>query len=408
MADDSIEKIDGGITAPLGFLAAGVRCGIKSSGEDLAVIFTPSVAVAEAMFTTNQICAAPVEISRKRIRQRAARAIVVNAGIANACTGSRGLKDAVQMTELTAEGLGIFHKEVLVASTGIIGHPLDMEKIETGIQLACQNLGSNTNDAVARAIMTTDTVPKSAARRIYLGKQRIPVTLGGVAKGSGMIHPNMATLLVFLTTDAAIEAKYLRKALKSAVQDSFNLLTVDGDTSTNDSVFILANGQADNRVIDDKDSEDFEQFTLALKDLCVDLARQLAADGEGATCLVRVEVEGAASKKEARIVARSIASSNLVKAAVFGRDPNWGRILCSAGYSGARLDPEKINLWIGDVQVVSYGCPLFDFDMERAKQALKEKEVIIRVALGLGHSSATAFTCDLTYDYVKINAEYHT
>ena len=408
MNDPSIFRTSGGVTAPQGFTAAGVRCGLKSGSEDLAVIYTALPATAAALFTRNRICAAPIVISRKHLRHKEFHAIVVNAGNANACTGHQGLKDALEMTELTAHCLGLRPREVLVASTGIIGRKMDMDKIRQGIKEACKVLSSEGNESCSRAILTTDLQPKTAARMFYLGKKEIPAIIGGIAKGSGMIHPNMATMLAFLTTDVNIEHKCLNKALKIAVDKTFNMITVDGDTSTNDSVFILANGKAGTPLIEDKKTEEFEIFSTALGEVCLDLARQIAADGEGATCLVRVEVEGALSKRDAKAVAKSIASSNLVKTAIFGRDPNWGRILCAVGYSGAKINPDKVSLWIGSEQVVERGCPLHDFNRETASAALKEKEVLIRVSLGQGKSTATAYTCDLTYDYIRINAEYHT
>jgi len=409
MSVSSIRKVKGGVTAARGFKAAGVRCGLKSKGKDLAVIYSEGEAEAAGVFTTNRFAAAPVRLCRRRLqRQTCAQSIVVNAGNANACTGERGDADAAAMAEQTASHLGLPPAEVLVASTGIIGVPMDRKKIERGIAAACRSLSRKGNDSAARAIMTTDLVPKQAARKLLLGRRRIPVLLGGIAKGSGMIHPNLATMLAFLTTDAAIDAKCLRRALRAAVEDSFNMMTVDGDTSTNDTVLLLANGQAGNRRITNPRSPDYEQFLSALKDLCQDLAIQIARDGEGATRLIRVVVEGARSREAARVVAKSVAGSNLVKTAVFGGDPNWGRIICAVGYSGVPIRPERVSLWIGRTLIVRGGQPRRQATAEAARKALAGKEVCLRIALGQGKASATAWTCDLTYDYIRINAEYHT
>lgn len=401
-------RMRGGVTAPKGFLATGVRCGLKTKGEDFALIFSDLPATAAGVFTRNQICAAPILVCRDHLKRGPIRAIAINAGCANACTGEQGLADARSMAALTAAPFGIPASQVLVASTGVIGKRLDMEKIRQGIQNAAPQLSPTGSDAAARAIMTTDLAPKTSALRTRLSEENTTIILGGMAKGSGMIHPNMATMLAFVTTDAAISARCLRKALQEAVNDTFNMITVDGDTSTNDSLIVLANGRAGNRPIDDLSSRGFREFTKALTDVCRDLAIQIAKDGEGATRLVRIEVEQARSEKEARIVAKSIAGSNLVKTAIFGGDPNWGRILCAAGYAEAKVDPERANLWLGRYAVVQNGQPRRDYDARKAAKEFQKKEVLIRVRLGLGEGNATAWTCDFSYDYVRINAEYHT
>ncbi len=409
MRMSSIRKVKGGVTAAKGFTAAGVRCGLKSKGRDLAVLSSQSPAVAAGVFTTNRFAAAPVRLCRQRLRRcTQVRAVVVNAGNANACTGDQGEADAAAMAQRTASQLGLTPAEVLVASTGIIGTPLDMRKVNRGIAAACRALSRKGSDSAAQAIMTTDLVPKQAARKLVLGRKKTTVVLGGMAKGSGMIHPNLATMLAFLTTDAAIDSRCLRHALRAAANESFNMMTVDGDTSTNDTVLLLANGQAGNARITNPRSPDYELFFCALKDLCQDLAIQIARDGEGATRLIRIAVEGARSRRDARAVAKSVAGSNLVKTAVFGGDPNWGRILCAVGYSGVTIDPGRVSLWIGPAPIVRDGQPLPGDAARAAPKAMKAREVCIRIALGQGKASVTAWTCDLSYDYVRINAEYHT
>ncbi len=408
MTETRVSRIKGGVTAPKGFLAAGVRCGLKTKGEDFALIFSEVPAAAAGVFTRNQVCAAPVLVCREHLKRGCIRAIAVNAGCANACTGDQGMKNAHCMAESTAAPLGISPAQVLIASTGVIGKQLDMEKIRQGSRNAALQLSKAGGASAAKAIMTTDLVAKTAARRFRLSEEKVSITLGGMTKGSGMIHPNLATMLAFVTTDAAITARCLRKALQEAVNDTFNMITVDGDTSTNDSLIVLANGMAGNRTIADPASKGYREFTEALTDLCRDLAVQIARDGEGATRLVRIEVEQARSEKEARIIAKSIAGSNLVKTAIFGGDPNWGRILCAAGYADAKVDPERANLWLGRYAVVRNGQPRRDYDARKAAKEVQKKEVLIRVSLGLGKGNATAWTCDFSYDYVRINAEYHT
>ncbi|MCC6446661.1 MAG: bifunctional glutamate N-acetyltransferase/amino-acid acetyltransferase ArgJ [Armatimonadetes bacterium] len=402
--NSAFHEVTGGVLAPAGFAAAGVRAGIKRQGRDIALIVSEVPATAAAIFTTNRAQAAPVQVSRETAAGGRARAIVANSGNANACTGEGGLEDARRMAAITAEQAGIDPGEVLVASTGVIGHRLPMEKIASGIAEAARHLGRENAEAVAEAIMTTDTFAKSAAVAFEVGGRT--VTVGGIAKGAGMICPQMATMFCFVTTDLAISAPMLRSALRKAADQSFNCLTVDGDMSTNDTMFILANGQAGNPAIEAEGPE-MESFQTALDDVCLKLARMMARDGEGATKLVVVEVEGAADNREARQAAMTIANSPLVKTALFGCDPNWGRVVAAAGRAGIAFEVEKTTVRFGPVTVMEKGTPLA-FDAEAARAYLDKEEVALRVEMGLGAGRATVYTCDLTYDYIKVNAEYHT
>lgn len=396
--------IAGGVTAARGFRAAGVRCGIKQKGLDLAVIYSVSQCSAAGVFTTNAFKAASVVANIARLKFGRGQAIVVNSGNANACTGERGLRDVRSICELAANLLGIAEGDVLNASTGIIGVPLPMDKIEAGIRDAVAALCESGGDAAAQAIMTTDTRPKISAYEFEIGGKT--VRIGGMCKGAGMICPNLATMLCFVTTDARISAGPLGKALVSSVERSFNCLTVDGDMSTNDTVIVLANGQSECTEIAENTPE-YELFEQALARVCLDLAIQCARDGEGATKYVEVRVINAATYAEAKAVAMTIANSPLVKTAIFGEDPNWGRVLCAAGRSGAMVVPEKTSLYFGDVKIVENGEPL-NLDADAARRPMLEHDLVITVDLGVGAASATAFTCDFSYDYVKINAEYHT
>lgn len=403
------EIIPGGVTAPRGFRAAGVYAGLKKANrgkKDLALIVSDTLATAAAVYTTNKVQAAPLKVTREHLASGRARAIVVNSGNANACTGEQGLKDAWRMAEITAEVLGCRPQEVVVASTGVIGVPLPMDKIEAGIRQAAQELSKEGSRAAAEAILTTDLRVKEIALRFSIRGR--PVVIGGIAKGSGMIHPNLATMLAFLTTDASLDSEQLKKALSLAVDNTFNLITVDGDTSTNDMVVALANGQSG---VGPASEEEYRLFTSALEYACRYLARLIARDGEGATRLIEVEVRGAHTFMDARKIARAIASSNLVKSAVFGADANWGRILCAAGYAGAELDPERVDIFIesaiGREQLAARGKP-YSFDEAKASAILAAEEVRIIVDLNLGTATAVAYGCDLTYDYVKINASYRT
>lgn len=401
-----INIIDPMITAPKGFKAAGVKAGIKKSGkEDLAVVYSTVPAAGAAVFTTNVMAAAPVIVSRRNIEGGKIAAFVVNSGCANACTGEQGLKNAEAMAEKTAVLLDIPANEVIVASTGIIGVNLPIDKVEKGIEKAVAALSVDGHNSARHAIMTTDTFPKSVAIDFKFGDTKI--TIAGMAKGSGMIHPNMATMLGFVTTDAAITPELLKKALTDAVNVSFNMITVDGDTSTNDMVAIMANGLAGNKLIDNPEMPEYINFSLALKELCIALAKMVARDGEGATKFLEVNVKGATSFADAKKAAMAIAKSPLVKTAFFGQDPNWGRIICAVGYSEANVIPEKTSLYIGNVKVVDGGLPL-NIDEEALRTVMSEHDIVVTVDLGMGEEKATVWTCDFSYEYVKINGEYHT
>lgn len=402
-----LTKIAGGITAPQGFKAAGVHAGIKKNGnEDVGLIYSTVPAAGAAMFTTNKMAAAPVQVSRQAIERGAARAIIVNSGCANACTGEQGLKDAQVMALETAKALNIDACEVLVASTGVIGVPLPMDKVKAGITQAAAALSENGHEAALAAIMTTDTFKKSCAYEFKLDGKTCKIA--GIAKGAGMIHPNMATMLSFITTDAAIAPAILKKALSEAVELSFNMISVDGDTSTNDMVTVLANGQGGNELITSTDSPAYQEFYAALKVVCTELAQLIVRDGEGATKFLEINVTGAGSFADAKLAAMAIAKSPLVKTAFFGQDPNWGRILCAVGYSGAKSEPEKTSLDIGGLTIVSNGQGAAGFDTDKLKEVMAAKDIAITVSLGMGEASATVWTCDFSYEYVKINGEYTT
>lgn len=401
-----LKEIQGGITAPKGYKASGIKAGIKKSGkEDLAIIYSTQTANGAAVFTTNKMAAAPVIVSKRAIAKGKATAIVVNAGCANACTGQQGMVDAQAMVHMTARLLNLPEEEVLVASTGIIGVTLPMGKVAEGIKVAVENLSVEGAVNAQNAIMTTDTFPKSCAYEFDL--LGVPVRIAGIAKGSGMIHPNMATMLGFITTDAAVASEVLQAALTKAVNVSFNMISVDGDTSTNDMTSVMANGAAGNPLIDNIDSEAGKVFTQALTEVCTYLAKQIARDGEGATKFLEVQVKGAVDFADAKKVAMSIAKSPLVKTAFFGQDPNWGRILCAAGYSEAAVEPEKTSLTIGDITIVKEGLGAA-YDEQALRKIMSAHDIVVTVELGLGSGEATVWTCDFSYEYVKINGEYHT
>lgn len=394
------------IAAPKGFWAGTAACGLKKrGGEDLAIIFSERPAVAAAVFTQNLVVAAPVLVSREHLRHKTHRAIVVNSGGANACTGDGGLADARQMAELVAEYFNCDEREVLVSSTGVIGVRLDMMKIESGVRAATAELSRERGWNVAEAIMTTDTRPKRVSKRIKIGGKL--VTIAGVAKGSGMIHPNMATLLSFVTTDAAISKSALGAALKHAVDHSFNRVTVDGDSSTNDMLVALANGAAENETISKPSGEAFDAFSKALTDVCRVLAIEVARDGEGASKLITIHVRHAPNKRDAEKIAVTIATSPLVKTAISGADANWGRILAAAGRSGAKFDVSKVEIRIGNLVVARHGQGL-QFSEERAMEILKRDEVTITVDLHQGDAEITEWTCDMTEGYIRINADYRS
>lgn len=399
-----MQWIEGGVTAPGGFLASGVAAGVKKTKKDLALLVSTVPAAAAGVFTTNRVKAAPLLVTAARLEKGVAQAVVVNSGNANACNGPEGYADALAMGRAVAQALNLPEELVLVSSTGVIGQRLPLEKIEAALPAAAAALDAGGHLAAAEAILTTDTVVKEAAVRFSLGGSTC--TVGGMAKGSGMIHPNMATMLAFLTTDVAIRPELLRRALKEAVDASFNMITVDGDTSTNDMAVVLANGRAQNPEIN-ADGPDYAAFAAALTAVAVELAKKVARDGEGASRLIEVRVKGARSDADARLAARAIAASNLVKAAVFGRDANWGRILCAAGYSGAVFDPEKVDIFLGAEQVAADGAGLA-FSEERASAELERDPAVVTVDFKEGEGTAVAWGCDLTYDYVRINASYRT
>jgi glutamate N-acetyltransferase/amino-acid N-acetyltransferase len=403
----------GALTRVPGFRAAGVACGLKESGQsDLAVVACERPATAAGMFTTNAFKAAPVLYDQALLSRShsAIQSVVINAGNANACTGEQGLRDAEEMARLAEAALGLPAGSVLVMSTGVIGHPMPMEKVAAGIRAAAGALSPAGGADAARAIMTTDLVPKEAFAQVEIGGRLI--SMGGMAKGSGMIHPSLAlpgphaTMLSLIVTDAAVSPKALNAALERAVSASFHRITIDGDTSTNDTLLLLASGGAGNPPLE-LASDGYAAFERALTGVCVSLAKQIARDGEGATRLVEIVVQGAASEAEAEQAAKTVATSSLVKTAVFGADPNWGRVLAAIGRSGIQVDPARVGLWLGQVQLVAGGEPI-PFDAAAAQAALQAPEVCFTADLGLGPGQATVWTCDLSYRYVEINAEYHT
>jgi glutamate N-acetyltransferase / amino-acid N-acetyltransferase len=403
----NIEVIDtGSVTSPKGFLAGATYAGIKTKTKDvldLAILYSEATCSAAAVFTTNKIQAAPVIIDRKKISETGqARGIIVNSGCANACTGEQGMQDVETTAKLAAQNLGVSAAEMLVASTGVIGVPLPMDKIKSGLSRIV--LTGNDGHNFTRAIMTTDTRPKEIAVKVK--SEPADFIIGGTAKGAGMIHPNMATMLGFITTDAAVDREFLQSCLQETVDASFNLVTVDGDTSTNDTVILLANGLARNGLINSNSSQAAD-FKKALEQVCVYLAKSIAHDGEGATRLIEVIVNGAHTLSDARIAARTIASSPLVKTAVHGCDPNWGRIIAAAGRSGARLNQDRADVYIGDMCLLKAGRPL-TFDKKAATNILNCQEVSLRVDFNLGDFCATAWGCDLSEEYVVINSEYTT
>lgn len=407
--------IEGGVCAPAGFLASGVLAGIKKNSvkKDLALVFSERDCCAAGMFTKNVVKAEPVLITRGRVSpdnpcSRQIRGIVANSGNANACTGEEGRRNALRMTDSVEKELKVPAGSVLVCSTGVIGQQLNIEAVEKAVPSLVAGLGKNGNADARVAIMTTDTVYKECAVEFEIKGKK--VRIGAMAKGSGMIHINMGTMLAFITTDADISQKMLYKALKTAGDATFNCVSVDGDTSTNDTLLILANGAAGNIPVT-AENEDYGIFLEALTLLSTEMAKKIAGDGEGATRLIECNVEGAKSLESARVLAKSVISSSLVKAAFFGKDANWGRILCALGYSGELFNPRTVDLSFenskGRVEVYHQGVPL-DFDEEKAKVILSEQEVKIYVKMNEGTAKASAWGCDLTYDYVKINGDYRT
>ena len=408
----AITKINGGVTAPKGFLASGLNAGIKNqTKKDMAMVFSSTPCAAAGVFTTNLVKAAPVKWDKEIVTTSPyVQAVVVNSGIANACTGAEGLGYCADTAAEAAAALNIPKTAVLVASTGVIGKQLPIDKIKSGVTALSKVLGSSREDAklAAEAIMTTDTKSKEIACTLELdGKQ---VTVAGMCKGSGMIHPNMCTMLCFVTTDVAISHELLQKALSEDVVDTFNMISVDGDTSTNDTVLVMANGQAENTPIIEE-GEDYKTFCEALHFIMLELSKKIAGDGEGCTCLFEATVIGAKDKNQARTIAKSVVCSSLTKAAVFGHDANWGRILCAMGYSGAQFDPEVVDIWLeskaGTIKIVENGIAT-DYSEETATKILSEEEVIAKMDIKEGNETATAFGCDLTYEYLKINGDYRS
>ena len=404
-----MQIISGGVCAAKGFTAGGVHCGVRKNRtkKDLAMIVSEKKASAAAVYTTNLVKGAPLTVTKANIADGYAQAVICNSGNANTCTAD-GIEIAEKMCAIAADTLQISAKDIVVASTGVIGQPLSILPFESGIPAVAKVLSKDGSDAAAEGIMTTDTVKKEIAVEFTVAGKTCRI--GGIAKGSGMIHPNMATMLVFITTDVAIAPAMLQKALSSDIADTFNMVSVDGDTSTNDMVTVLANGMAGNAEITE-DGEDFATFMQALNTVTVYLCRCIAGDGEGATKLLECKVDGAVDTATAKTVAKSVICSSLLKAAMFGADANWGRVLCAIGYSGANVDVNKVDVSFksdkGEILVCKDGAGV-DFSEEKAKEILLEKEIDILISLNSGNGSATAWGCDLTYDYVKINGDYRT
>lgn len=401
-----MKKSAGWVTTPQGFITAAVKAGIKASGNlDVTIIKSAVPAATGAVFTQNKVCAAPVLVCREVAARPYAQAVAVNAGCANASTGKQGLEDARTMQQDAAEAAGVKPEEVYVCSTGVIGQFMPMEKLKKGLKEVGAHLSRDNGEACAKAIQTTDTFLKHVAYTTEIdGKE---VTVAGIAKGAGMIHPNMATMLTFITSDGAIAPELLKPLVKEVADQSFNMVVVDGDTSTNDSMIVLANGLAGNQLITSKEQPGYKLFSQALLQVAQDLAIMIAHDGEGSTKFLEVNVVGAASFADAKLAAMAIAKSPLVKTAFFGEDPNWGRIACAAGYSGADLDPDKLNLDIGTTRLVENGLNK-NVDLKTLEPTMKEHDISMTVDLGVGQAKATVWTCDFSYEYVKINGEYHT
>ena len=404
-----IKTINGGVCAAQGFKANGVHCGIRKNRtkKDLALIYSETIASAAAVYTTNLVKGAPLHVTKTHIADGKAQAVICNSGNANTCNAD-GIEVAEKMSSLLADEMGINAKDVVVASTGVIGQPLNLEPIKNGIPSLVAGLSENGGQDAAEGIMTTDTTLKEIAVEFEIGGKIC--RMGGIAKGSGMIHPNMAPMLVFITTDASIAPEMLKKALSTDIKNTFNMISVDGDTSTNDMVTVLANGMAGNKEIT-SEGKDFDTFMEALNTVNVYLCRMIAADGEGATKLLECNVAGAKDEANAKIIAKSVICSSLFKAAMFGADANWGRVLCAIGYSGADVDVNKIDVSFrsakGVLDVCKNGAGI-EFSEEKAKEILLEKEIEINITAGDGDAKASAWGCDLTYDYVKINGDYRT
>lgn len=407
-----MKEIEGGVTAAKGFQAAAAAAGIKYQGRtDMAMIYSQTPCVAAGTFTTNVVKAAPVKWDQEIVYHHPhAQAVVCNSGIANACTGEKGYGYCKETAQAVSQALGISEDSVLVASTGVIGMQIPIDRITAGVKALVPGLDGSiaAGTEAAKAIMTTDTVKKEVAVQVQIGGQT--VTVGGMCKGSGMIHPNMCTMLSFITTDACISKEMLQKALSEDIKDTYNMVSVDGDTSTNDTVLLLANGLAENPEITGK-GEDYETFKAALNYINTTLAKKIAGDGEGATALFEVKIIGAESKEQAVTLSKSVVTSSLTKAAIYGHDANWGRILCAMGYSGAKFDPEKVDLFFeskaGKIQIIENGVAV-DYSEEEATKILSEEAVTAIADVKMGDATATAWGCDLTYDYIKINADYRS
>lgn len=405
----TIKNISGGVCAPKGFKAAGMHCGVRKnhSKKDIAMIFCDVPCSAAAVYTQNKVYGAPITVTRKNLENGIAQAVVCNSGNANTANLD-GAEKAQAMSDLTAKALGISSSDVIVASTGVIGQSLDLEPITYGINELPKLLSVDGGNDAALAIMTTDTKVKEIALEVEIDGK--PVRFGAIAKGSGMIHPNMATMLSFITSDVAITLEMLSKALKSVVGDTYNMISVDGDTSTNDMVSVMASGLAGNEKIT-AEGDGYNAVVAALREIGVYMARMIAGDGEGATKLLTCNLSGAKDVTSAKIIAKSVIASSLVKAAMFGADANCGRVLCAMGYSGEDFDPSKVTVWFeseaGQIKVCEQGCGL-KFDEDLAKKVLLEKEIVIKIEMGEGSGEAIAWGCDLTYDYVKINGDYRT
>ena len=401
---ENFQVVKEGITYPKGIKAAGVKCGIRFNKKDLALIYSEKLADARGTFTTNKFKAAPLVVTEKNLSLSGGKlqAVLINSGIANACTGEKGLKDAWEMADYVSRGLKINKEYVAVTSTGKIGEFLPLDKIKAGVEKAISCLDYAGGTEAAKAILTTDTKKKEIAVSFKLGEQEVKI--GGMAKGSGMIHPNMATMLGFITSDISIKGELLQEALQEVVEKSFNMISVDGDTSTNDMVLVTTNGLAGNKIVDKKDV-DYYKFLSALQHVAEYLAKCIAKDGEGATKMIEVEVQNAVSFGEAGKVAKAVINSPLVKTAVFGKDPNWGRILAAVGYSGVEVIPDKVDLYLKE-KIVENGQPLTFSRQEIHKYLESSDEIKIIIDLKMGEVNATAWGCDLTYDYVKINTKY--
>ncbi|PAB60667.1 bifunctional ornithine acetyltransferase/N-acetylglutamate synthase [Anaeromicrobium sediminis] len=406
-----MKLIKGGVISPKGFMASGIYSGVKRKRKDLSLIYCKGGTTTVGMFTTNKVKAAPVLVNEETLnKNNNIKALVINSGVANACTGKKGYEDAKEMTKITGQSLNIKSNEVLVASTGVIGEFLPMDKIEEGIKKLSKELGNSIDHGkwAAEGIMTTDTFIKEMAVEINIGG--VPIKIGAMAKGSGMIHPNMATMLSFVTTDINMDKELLNKALKESVEDSYNMISVDGDTSTNDMVILMASGQGKNDLINNED-EDYKKFKDALHLINTTLAKKIAKDGEGATKLIEVQVKGAISKDDGKKICKSILMSNLVKTAIYGEDPNWGRIIAAAGYSKGNFNPHKVDLSLSnseeEIELMKDGTPCI-FHEKTAKKIMESDLIIISIDLKEGNNHVKGWGCDFSHDYVKINASYRS